>query len=201
MIGLQRACEAFGLRLLGGDTTGSPGPLVLSATVMGRLEGRTLWRRSGARVGDLICVGGAIGAGALGLRDMQDQNTETDFAHHYRCPSPRLDMIGANGVGGCADVSDGLVADLGHICRASGVTGVLDLSRVPYADPRADWAAQVSGGDDYQLVFTLRPNAARPTGCTVVGEVRARQADTAVVLEGPAAICQALSRSGGYTHF
>lgn len=201
IVGLQGACKAFGLRLLGGDTTGSPGPLVLSATVMGGLEGRTLWQRSGARVGDLICVGGAIGAGALGLRDMQDRNTETDFAHHYRRPSPRLDMIGANGVGGCADVSDGLVADLGHICRASGVTGLLDLSRVPYADPRADWAAQVSGGDDYQLIFTLRPDAALPTGCTVVGEVRARQVDTAVVLEGPEAICQALSRSGGYTHF
>ena len=200
--GLREACDAFELRLLGGDTTGSPGPLVISATVMGTLEGRTLWRRSGARVGDLICVGGTIGQGALGLLDMQNGEPDSLFSQHYRTPKPRLDLLGSTGVGGCADVSDGLVADLGHICRASGVTGHLDLMKVPYADPQADWAAQVSGGDDYQLVFTLSPNAPLPAGCTVVGEVAVKAASgAAVLLRGPDAVCTALSTSDGFKHF
>ena len=200
--GLEVACGAFGLRLLGGDTTGSPGPLVLSATVIGTLEGRRLWHRSGALVGDLICVGGAIGRGALGLADMQAGKPETMLAKHYRTPTPRLDLLGSEGVGGCADVSDGLVADLGHICRASGVTGHLDLTRVPYADAQADWAAQVSGGDDYQLVFTLNPNAPLPQGCTVVGEVTMQAGSgDAVSLSGPDAVCKALSTSAGFKHF
>jgi len=104
-------------------------------------------------------------------------------------------------VGGCADVSDGLIADLAHICRASAVTGMLDLSRVPYADPRADWAAQVTGGDDYQLVFTLAPSAPVPRGCTVIGEVALQQPEQAVILDGPAAVIRAAHEKLGYTHF
>jgi len=199
--GLEHACSVFGLRLLGGDTTGSPGPLVLSATVMGALEGRTLWRRSGARVGDLVCVGGSIGLGALGLRDMLSKEHDTAFAQHYRTPMPRLDLLGTKGVGGCADVSDGLVADLGHICRASGVTGHLDLLRVPFADPATDWAVQVRGGDDYQLVFTLSPDAPLPADCTVVGEVVPATPGSPVLLQGPDAVCEALSKSDGFKHF
>ena len=199
--GLEHACDVFGLRLLGGDTTGSPGPLVLSATVMGVLEGSTLWRRAGAKVGDLICVGGTIGRGALGLRDMLAKAPDTVFAKHYRTPMPRLDLLGSKGVGGCADVSDGLVADLGHICRASGVTGRLDLQRVPFAEPEADWAAQVRGGDDYQLVFTLSPDAPLPPGCTVVGDVVSATPGSAVLLLGPDAVCKALSKSDGFKHF
>ena len=199
--GLTEACTHFDLRLLGGDTTSAPESLVLTATVMGALDGRTLWRRRDARVGDRICVGGAIGAGALGLRDMHSGDSNSALAQHFRRPMPRVDLLGAAGVGGCADVSDGLIADLAHICRASAVTGMLDLSRVPYADPRADWAAQVTGGDDYQLVFTLAPSAPVPSGCTVVGEVALRQPEQAVILDGPAAVIRAAHEKLGYTHF
>jgi thiamine-monophosphate kinase len=199
--GLKAACAHFDLRLLGGDTTGAPTSLVLMATVIGALDGRALWRRSGARVGDRICVGGAIGAGALGLRDMQNGETGSTFAQHFRQPMPRMDLLDATGVGGCADVSDGLIADLIHICQASNVTGVLDLTHVPYADPSADWAAQVAGGDDYQLVFTLSPEFPLPTGCTVVGEITQRQLERSVILDGPAAVIRAAQANLGYTHF
>ena len=142
--GLGEACAAFGLQLLGGDTTGSPAGLVLSATLFGDLEGRDPWRRAGAEAGQRVCVSGPVGAGALGLADVQAGETDTAFAAHYRRPTPRLDLLGLPGVTACADISDGLIADLGHICRASGVAAEVDLSAVPLADPARDAAAQLS---------------------------------------------------------
>lgn len=203
--GLERACAGFGLRLLGGDTTRSPGPLVLTATVTGVLEGRPLWQRSGARLGDKVCVGGRIGRGAMGLRDMLNGRADTAMAEHFQCPRPRLDLLGSEGVGGCADVSDGLIADLAHICRASGVCAVLDLDAVPFAEPSEDWAQQVTGGDDYQLVFTLRPDMPVPPGCAVVGEVVGEgvepHTNQPVILKGPRAAVEAAQTKTGFVHF
>ena len=199
--GLGQACELFSVQVLGGDTTRSPGPLVLSATLLGMLEGRQMWRRAGARVGDLVCVGGTIGRGALGLDDMMAGKTNSTAALHFKRPMPRLDLLGCDGVSGCADVSDGLVADLAHICRASGVSSTLDLSRIPYADPSADWALQATGGDDYELVFTLSPTASLPAGCTVVGEIVPIQGDGTVALQGPADMIEATLAQSGYEHF
>ena len=208
--GLAQACDAFGLRLLGGDTTGSPQGLVLSATLLGDLEGRDVWRRAGAQPGQQVCVSGAVGAGALGLHDMQAGRTETDFARHYRRPNPRLDLLGLAGVTACADISDGLNADLGHICRASGVAADIDLAAVPLANPNvrtdAAKAAQITGGDDYRLVFTMDSTSPLPVDCHPIGTIIPLQAPEEddlprIHLSGAPALAAYIGSRTGFTHF
>ncbi|MBL6772870.1 MAG: thiamine-phosphate kinase [Alphaproteobacteria bacterium] len=202
--GLGEACAAFGLQLLGGDTTGSPAGLVLSATLFGDLEGRAPWRRADAEAGQRVCVSGPVGAGALGLADVQAGETQTAFAAHYRRPTPRLDLLGLPGVTACADISDGLIADLGHVCRASGVAAEVDLSAVPLADPAGDAAAQITGGDDYHLVFTVAEpsEAALPADCATIGRIiPAVQGQSLVRLSGEPAIVAQIEARAGYTHF
>lgn len=202
--GLGEACATFGLQLLGGDTTGSPAGLVLSGTLFGDLERRSPWRRAGAGAGQRVCVSGPVGAGALGLADVQAGETDTAFATHYRRPTPRMDLLGLPGVTACADISDGLIADLGHICRASGVAAEVDLPAVPLADPAGDAAAQISGGDDYCLVFTIETSskASLPAGCQAIGTIiPAVQDQPRVRLSGEAAIAAQIEARAGYTHF
>lgn len=201
--GMGEACAHFGVTLLGGDTTGSTGPLVLTATVLGQLEGRSLWTRSAAQPGERICVAAPVGQGALGLADALAGRDDTTNAHHYRRPMPRTDLLGRPGVGGCADISDGLIADLSHICRSSEVQGVVDLASIPLANTAGDWTEQLCGGDEYQLIFTLAPNAPLPPACTVIGEIVARPEPKAapVRLLGPEAIVTAALSRSGYQHF
>ena len=132
---------------------------------------------------------------------MHSGDSDTALAQHFRRPMPRVDLLGAAGVGGCADVSDGLIADLAHICRASAVTGMLDLSRVPYADPRADWAAQVTAGMTISWCSHSPPQ--RPFHAAAQSSVRLalQQPEQAVILDGPAAVIRAAHEKLGYTHF
>ena len=118
--------------------------------------------------------------------------------------APRLDLLGLPGVTACADISDGLIADLGHICRASGVAAEVDLPAVPLADPAGDAAAQISGGDDYCLVFTIETSskASLPAGCQAIGTIiPAVQDQPRVRLSGEAAIAAQIEARAGYTHF
>jgi thiamine-monophosphate kinase len=168
--GLKEDQRSFGCGLLGGDTVSTPGPLTLSLTVVGSvMPGRAL-TRAGARAGDAVWVSGTIGDGALGLLALTDRLPAL-AAHHralladrYRLPRPRL-PLGRRLFGiatACLDVSDGLVQDLGHLCRAAGLSAELDADAVPLseaarmavaADP-ALLARCLTGGDDYELVFT-----------------------------------------------
>ncbi|ACI53260.1 thiamine-monophosphate kinase [Gluconacetobacter diazotrophicus PA1 5] len=154
----------YGLSLLGGDTTSTPGPLVLSLTILGHgAPGRAL-RRNGARDGDGIWVTGTIGDGALGLRALRGEVADPDgfLAGRYRLPRPRLGL-GLGGIASAAmDVSDGLVQDLGHLARESGVGARIDAGRVPLspaarqAGPR--WLPTcLTGGDDYELLLAVPP--------------------------------------------
>ncbi len=174
--GLAEDQAAFNMTLLGGDTVATPGPLVLSATMFGWVSAGAMVRRSGARAGDLVQVSGPIGDGFLGLKAALGEDIDPALADHYRLPNPRLDLdlIGATA---CADISDGLLADAGHIARASGVAFELDLDLMPLSDAAAAWVAAqagrdaallalATGGDDYQLVATAP--AVLP-GFTVIG--------------------------------
>jgi thiamine-monophosphate kinase len=165
--GLARDQAAFGLHLLGGDTVTTSGPLVLTLTILGRVEAGTALRRSGARPGDLVMVSGTLGDAALGLRVLRGlaaTEDETWFVvDRYRTPRPRLALgTRLRGMATAAiDVSDGLLADLGHILDASGVGAEIEAARLPLSTealglPRAVEAA-LSGGDDYELLFTLPP--------------------------------------------
>ena len=171
--GLAEDGEAFGISLLGGDTVGTPGPMTVSATVLGWCpEGRVV-RRSGASPGDLAMVCGVIGDGWLGLKaargDIADPSGR--LATHYRTPTPLLGLraLLRQSAHAAADVSDGLVADVGHIARASGLGLELDLELMPLspdalawcagqADPAAARLILATGGDDYAIVCAVAPS-------------------------------------------
>lgn len=167
----------YGLPLLGGDTTATPGPLTLSMTVLGAAaRGRTP-RRSDARDGDVVMVSGTIGDGALGLEAVRGRlrgPTEGDLRflrQRYELPEPRMALgralVEAGIVQASMDISDGLVADLGHICEQSGLAAEIDWDRVPLsAAARAALTLQpdlrgrvLGGGDDYELLITVAPEA------------------------------------------
>ncbi|RFD19348.1 thiamine-phosphate kinase [Komagataeibacter melaceti] len=185
--GLAHDQRQFGITLLGGDTTSTSGPLVLSLTVLGHVAPGMALRRCGARVGDGLWVTGTIGDGAMGLLARQGKVADPDgfLAGRYQLPRPRLGLA----LGGIAsagmDVSDGLVQDLGHMARESGVGAVLHAGQVPLSPAvRAlgpQWLARcLSGGDDYELLLAVPPEqeaalqrhaARRDVSVTRIGQV------------------------------
>lgn len=181
--GLAADGDLFDLTLLGGDTVSTPGPLSLSLTMLGWTPAGAMVRRSGARPGDLVMVSGTIGDGFLGLRAARGELEDLGgyLAGRYRTPTPRLDLRGVlrASATASADVSDGLIADVGHIAKASGVCAHLDLERIPLSAPARAWSAAqadlftalselAAGGDDYEVVCT----APIPLeGFTVIGRV------------------------------
>lgn len=168
--GLALDQAEFGVVLLGGDTVSTPGPMTLSLTIVGHVAPGRALRRNGARVGDGVWVSGTIGDGAFGLRAIRGQVPDADgfLAARYRLPQPRV-ALGQALVGvahAAMDVSDGLMQDFAHICRESGVGGVIEAARVPLSP--ATRAAAVGehallpfhGGDDYELIFTAPDDGA-----------------------------------------
>jgi thiamine-monophosphate kinase len=170
--GLQADQDRYAIALLGGDTTSTPGPTTLSLTAVGQVpRGRAL-RRGGAGAGDVVFVSGTIGDAALGLQVLLGQRSPPTAADQdalvdrYRHPRPRLALgqaLLARGLATAAvDVSDGLVADLGHLCAESGLGAEVAAANVPLSAAaqrlvEADAAcltAALTGGDDYELLFT-----------------------------------------------
>ena len=174
--GLATDQAAFGIVLAGGDTTATPGPLVLSLTAIGEVPAGTAIRRSTARVGEDVYVTGTIGDAALALGVIDGRLRDLpapDAAHligRYRLPEPRVAFGPAlRGLASAMiDVSDGLLADLGHICETSGIGAEIDFPQVPLSPAAARLVAGApalaetvaTGGDDYELLFTA-PDRAR----------------------------------------
>ncbi|TBV09254.1 thiamine-phosphate kinase [Stutzerimonas kirkiae] len=167
--GLDRMARQCAMQLIGGDTT--RGPLSLTLTVFGQVPTGQALLRCGARQGDLLCVGGALGdaAGALplvlGQRQADPQLAEPLLARYWS-PQPQFALGQAlRGKASAAlDISDGLLADCGHIARASAVRLCVEQARVPLSLPLRGFAGDsealrcgLSGGDDYLLAFTLPP--------------------------------------------
>lgn len=190
--GLDAMARDCSLRLIGGDTT--RGPLCLTVTVFGRVPAGQALVRHGAQVGDLLCVGGVLGeaAGALPLV-LGQAEAAADVAEHllarYWSPQPQLALGEAlrGRATAALDISDGLLADCGHIAKASGVALRIERERVPLAAPLRRFAGDaealrcaLAGGDDYVLAFTLPPaelatlqDAQWPVhviGCVVAGQ-------------------------------
>ena len=173
--GLAADQARYDVRLYGGDTTRTPGPTTLSVTAFGALDGMPPLRRSGARAGDHVYVSGTIGDAALGLaaaRGVLGNLAESDraaLADRYRVPQPRVALgqaLCARGLARAAiDISDGLVADLGHICRQSGVAADVAVRRIPLSTAAqrlvetdvSYLTTALTGGDDYELAFTAPP--------------------------------------------
>ncbi len=168
--GLAADQRRYGIVLSGGDTVTTPGPLTVTITAFGRVpRGRGL-TRDGARAGDRLFVTGTIGDGALGLLAARGRITSAALERRYRLPQPRS-ALGPRLVGiasAVADVSDGLLADAGHIADASRLAVRIERERVPLspatrrvlaAEP-ALWANVLGGGDDYELVIAVPPRRA-----------------------------------------
>jgi len=175
--GLDQDGREFGITLLGGDTVSTPGPFTLSATVLGWVEAGRAVLRSGARSGDALVVCGHIGDGWLGLQATQGRVDDPDgaLAWRYRLPTPLLKLRGALGeyARAAADVSDGLIADAGHIAEASGLGLEIDLDAFPISPGAGAWCAEqedaakarlalATGGDDYAIVCATPAERAAP---------------------------------------
>jgi thiamine-monophosphate kinase len=166
--GLAADNAEFRIALLGGDTVSTPGPLTLSLTAIGEVLKGAALLRGGARAGDDVWVSGTLGDAALGLKVLQGALPAAEPAHaflieRYRLPQPRLSLGEAlRGIASAAiDVSDGLVADLGHILEVSGVGAELQADTLPLSAAACEVPgardAALSGGDDYELLFTAAP--------------------------------------------
>lgn len=170
----------FDVQLIGGDVT--RGPLCVAVQMIGIVGDAGYLTRRGARENDVIYVSGTLGDAALGLQSMGGMMVAPEpdrdyFATRLQRPSPRIALARAIAPYATAaiDVSDGLAADLGHICEASGVGAVVDVARLPISDgyrrclSQVGWEPAVSFGDDYELCFTVCADDA-----PVVEEIGAR---------------------------
>ncbi len=178
--GFMALAEPHRVALVGGDTV--RGPLAISITVHGFVPEAQALRRSGARPGDAVFVTGTLGDAAAGLACLDRERDDADrlltasvdsrkaLLARLNRPTPRIaaGQLLRGAASACIDVSDGLVADLAHLCAASGVGAQLDAGALPlssalltlFADPARDFA--LTGGDDYELCFTASAERAGP---------------------------------------
>jgi len=183
--GIKLACTRYGVDLIGGDTNSSRQGLVLSVAALGQVDRERVTYRNTARVGDLLCVTGNLGAAFLGLQLLEREkqlyldnpDTQPDLGESAYLierqlkPEARKEMIEAFEQNGLVptsmiDLSDGLASDLFHICTQSGVGAFVEESGVPI-HPDAQMQAlefkldpvtcALNGGEDYELLFTIDP--------------------------------------------
>ncbi len=173
--GLAKDQRHYGIDLLGGDSVATEGPAVLSLTAIGEVAAGAEIRRSGACPGDHVWVSGTIGDAFLGLAALRGGHPELAAEERavligrFQLPEPRVEL--GPRLAGIAhamlDVSDGLLADLGHICEASQVGASVALAELPFSPAAQQIAAETpdlplrlaTAGDDYELLFTAPPEA------------------------------------------
>jgi thiamine-monophosphate kinase len=174
--GLAADQDEYGVRLIGGDTNATPGPVTIAVTAFGDVPVGRMIRRSGARAGDTVFVTGTLGDAALGLRALRgalpglEAGAARFLIDRYLLPQPRVTLgPRLRGLASAAiDISDGLIADLGHVCEVSRLSAIVESSRVPLsAAARAALALHpawidtvLTGGDDYEILFTAPAQAA-----------------------------------------
>jgi thiamine-monophosphate kinase len=167
--GMLEQAQAFKVALVGGDTSQGD-RLLISITLIGEAEEAKIVYRAGARKGDLIFVTGTLGDAALGLRQLKQGKREGVLIQRHLTPVPRVKEGQAIAQQGLAtamiDISDGLVADLGHILEASQVGAEIRLSGLPLSEEYRKevkayspdpYALALAGGEDYELLFTAAP--------------------------------------------
>jgi len=174
--GFGRLAAAHRIHVAGGNLTRTPGPLVVDVTLIGSVKPRRALLRRGARPGDLVFVSGSIGAAAAGLdmlRRLGEGAPANACTSRYLRPEARLRLgvlLGRNRAAtACMDLSDGLADAARQIALASGVGMAIDGGQVPLDPDARAWSSEqgrdalidaVTGGDDYELMFTVRPRQA-----------------------------------------
>ena len=216
--GLATDQAQFDVTLAGGDLVSTPHEAVLSITMMGSVPQAAAIRRNGARAGDRIYVSGTIGDAALGLKQIQGELTDIDgdaegLIDRYRLPRPRLSLGVALRKTAHAgiDISDGLVADLEHICTTSSVAARIRAADIPLSGAARKalggdgslLSSILTGGDDYELLFTAPPEfdaasiaADVAIELTEIGDIVAGEGVVVVADDGRPVV---FDRSG-YTH-
>ena len=188
MEGYNGISEKYGAALLGGDTTCSPDRICINVAVLGTCPRGNARLRSAARPGDLVCVTGTLGDSAAGLRLIlggQKGAAPRLMDRHYT-PTPRVEeglaLSCLPGVHAMMDISDGVGSDLRHILDESGVGARIDTGKLPISkelqalcsekgwDPKE---LALSGGEDYELLFTMDPQETPDIPYTVIGEITA----------------------------
>lgn len=183
--GINTACKYYGVDLVGGDTSSSNKGLIISVTAIGQGEKEKLTYRNSAKVGDLICITGNVGAAYLGLQilerekqvylsnpgvqpDLENQNYLIGRQLKPEARNDMIEMFAKNKLvpTSMIDVSDGVASEVFHICHQSGVGAIVEESGVPIR-PEAELMAlkfkmdpitcALSGGEDYELIFTIDP--------------------------------------------
>jgi thiamine-monophosphate kinase len=216
--GLFELAERYGVSLVGGDLT--RGPLTLTLQLMGRIERSRMLTRAGGHVGDDIYVTGTLGDSSAGIALIMERSqvpvgsAAAALKQRFERPVPRVGAGLALGPLATAaiDISDGLLADLGHVCKASGCGATIDVERVPLSaellslfPPQEALAHALGGGDDYELLFTAPPSGAEDieaaleasgTPCRRIGQL----------VEGHAVVCRRdgepfVPATRGYRHF
>jgi thiamine-monophosphate kinase len=192
--GLAADQAEFGITLLGGDTTRTPGPVTLSLTIIGHVAPGAEIRRRGAKPSDEVWVTGTIGDGALGLAVSLGKLEDPSgyLRGRYCVPMPRLGLPLSGVVSAAIDVSDGLLQDLGHLCRLAGCGAEIEAGLVPLSEAaRAAGPAWLpdclGGGDDYELLLAVPPGKgeALAAACAALGVQLTR---IGLFTSGPAAV-------------
>lgn len=217
--GMLSQAEQFGVQLIGGDTCSSAGPLVLTLTVLGEQSPDLLVRRSGAHPGDQICVTGTLGDSALGLRLLQLGGRQGNAVARHLDPVPRvregLALAEATIPSAMIDLSDGLLADLGHILDLSAVGARIAAEALPLSDTFREHfptiteealSLALAGGEDYELLFTVPPEKIPlvfplleklGTPVAVIGTITAEKTRVVIGSDGR----EISLNSKGYDHF
>lgn len=225
--GLAHDQAEYGIHLIGGDMSATPGPVTIAVMAFGEVPAGRIIRRGGARVGDGVFVTGTIGDAVLGLAVLGGAlpqlaaDLRAFLLDRYRLPRPRVEL-GPQLIGiasAALDVSDGLVGDLRHICEVSNLAATVEAARVPLSDAaRAAIAVQpdrlaslLVGGDDYEILFTAPQAVAdainqlsRSSGVPItrIGRMHAPSVETACEVRVIDASCRPIAlASQGWTHF
>jgi len=211
--GLFEIASRYSCGLIGGDTT--KGPLSVTICIFGNLPSDAGLKRSSASVGDIIYLSGSIGASRAALELLsKNENVSERLLRIFYEPTPMIDLgIKLRNIAtSCIDVSDGLVADLNHICRASRVSAKIHLATLPFDEevkslfPDKYIEFGLSGGDDYQLCFTVPKHLkesiesiSTQTGITLtaIGEIVEFDHTQSITING----FEDQLNLGGYDHF
>ncbi len=221
--GLAALARRYRMHVVGGNLTRSPGPLVIDVTVSGTVKRRQVLARAGARAGDEIYVTGSIGAATAGRHQLSDGAgvAAGDDATRFLYPEPRVRtglLLGRNRAATAAiDLSDGVADGVRRLAEAGGVGAIIDAGALPIGEDTRSWfdghgldpvAASLSGGDDYELLFAVRPRLRHRLRAVAQGvdvpmtRIGVCTRETAVVLRRIAGDSSSdTPLPGGYTHF